>query len=220
MTNVVNSKADVQRRRIGRIAAEIFSSRGYRATSMNEVAARAGLAKPTLYHYFRSKEELLVRIYEEVLDESLAGVQATAASCTTPIEGLRALIVERVIYTCTNKELLKVCFEEEEELSEALVANLLVRRRAFEAVFRNLLESHLQASSEDIGVPATIFVNTCLGAINWIYKWYRPEGPNTPEELGQAIATVLLGALESKTPATAEGATSRTYPVEAASDTY
>lgn len=200
MASDLNSKADAQRRRIGRVAAEIFSSRGYRATSMNEVAARAGLAKPTLYHYFRSKEELLVRIYEEVLDESLAGVQAIADSCTTPLEGLRALIVERVVYTCINKELLKVCFEEEEELSETLVANLLARRRAFEAVFRGLLESHLQASEEEMGVPATIFVNTCLGAINWIYKWYRPEGPNSPEELGQGIATVLLGALEAKTP--------------------
>lgn len=41
---------------------------------MNEIAAAMGLSKPTLHHYFRSKEELLVRLYSDVLDESLVVV--------------------------------------------------------------------------------------------------------------------------------------------------
>ena len=62
------------------ISTEIFSRQGFRATSMNEIAAAVGLSKPTLYHYFRSKEELLVRIYSEVLDESLGGAREIVAA--------------------------------------------------------------------------------------------------------------------------------------------
>ncbi len=45
--------------------------------------------------------------------------------------------------------------------------------------------------------PSAIFVNTLLGAANWTYKWYQPQGPLSPEELGAQIATVLLAGLRS-----------------------
>src|SRR5258707_15457615 len=100
MTDVVNrptpTRADAQRRRVLAIAAEIFSRRGFRATSMNEIGAAAGLSKPTLYHYFRSKEEILVLLYTEVLDESLEDAQATVATAVTPLAAIRELIAARV----------------------------------------------------------------------------------------------------------------------------
>src|SRR3954452_14977462 len=73
------TRADAQRARVLTVSAEIFSRQGFRATSMNEIAAAVGLSKPTLYHYFRSKEELLVRIYSEVLDESLEDARRVVA---------------------------------------------------------------------------------------------------------------------------------------------
>ena len=104
-----SSRADEQRRRVLALAAEIFSRRGFRATSMNEIAAAVGLSKPTLYHYFRSKEELLVRIYSDVLDESLTSARRTVAAAPGPLEAIRDLIASRVAYTCRNQALLKVC---------------------------------------------------------------------------------------------------------------
>ena len=53
---------DDQREMILRHAAELFARRGYPATSMNEVAEACGLSKPTIYHYFRDKYNLLVHI--------------------------------------------------------------------------------------------------------------------------------------------------------------
>jgi hypothetical protein len=46
------------------------------------------------------------------------------------------------------------------------------------------------------GVAPRVYVNSCLGAVNWTYKWYRPTGPATPIELGAQIATSLTAALE------------------------
>lgn len=190
------SRADAQRARVLRASVEIFSRRGYRATSMNEIAAGVGLSKPTLYHYFRNKEELLVRIYSEVLDESLRAGRETVAAAPTPLDALRDLLVSRVVYTCENRELLKICFEEEDELRPDLAEELLRRRRAFEDLVTAQVRAHLAAHPEvELGMSPTVFSNLCLGAVNWTYKWFRPDGPRTPYQLGAEIAGALLAAI-------------------------
>jgi AcrR family transcriptional regulator len=196
MTDTTVSRADLQRTRITSISAEIFSRRGFRATSMNEIAAAAGLSKPTLYHYFRNKEELLVRIYSDVLDESLEMGERTVATAPTPLDAIRGLVASRVVYTCENKALLTVCFEEEHELSPDLAEELLRRRHAFERLFAGALERHL-AANPALRLPMTpkVYVNMCLGAVNWCYKWYRPSGPSTPAQLGRQLSETLTAAL-------------------------
>ena len=196
-TDVHTSRADRQRLRVLATAADIFSRRGFRATSMNEIAAAVGLSKPTLYHYFRSKEELLVRLYSDVLDESLAMALEIVDSEPTPLEAVRELLRSRVVYTCRRQGLLKVCFEEEHELPADLAEQLLRRRRAFEDLIGAALDAHLRAHpSLELGMPPKVWVNMCLGAANWTYKWFRESGGCTPEELGDRIAASLTAGID------------------------
>ena len=191
------TRADAQRARVLSMSAEIFSRQGFRATSMNEIAAAVGLSKPTLYHYFRSKEELLVRIYTGVLDESVEEARRIVASAATPLAGIRELITQRVAYTCAKQQILKVCFEEEHELPADLADELLARRKQFEDLFTEAVEAHRAAHPETlVDVAPRVYVNACLGAINWCYKWYRPAGSSTPEDLGRQIAATLTAPLE------------------------
>ncbi|GAA1836254.1 TetR/AcrR family transcriptional regulator [Pseudonocardia ailaonensis] len=197
MTEATLSRADARRQRVLSTSAEIFSRRGFRATSMNEIAAAVGLSKPTLYHYFRSKEELLVRLYSDVLDESLVLGRATVAAADSPVAAIRDLIASRVAYTCRHQALLKVCFEEEHELPAELAAEVLARRRNFEDLFATALRQHLDAyPAVQLGMSPKVYVNMCLGAVNWSYKWYRPDGPLSPEELGGQIAASLTASIE------------------------
>ena len=189
------SRADEVRERILSAAVAIFSRRGYRATSMNEIAAGVGLSKPALYHYVRTKQDLLVQIYEEVLDESLRGARAIVAAAPSPLAAVRELLVERVVYTCEHKKLLKICFEEESELPEDLAAPILQRRRAFEDVVLGAVERHLAETGRSLPMAPKAYVNTCLGAANWVYKWFDPAGPRSPRELGEEVAAVLLPVL-------------------------
>jgi TetR/AcrR family transcriptional regulator, cholesterol catabolism regulator len=191
----VGSRADERRREILAAAVEVFSRRGYRAASMNDIAERVELSKPALYHYVRTKQALLVQVYEEVLDESLAGARGIVAAAPSPLEAVRGLIVERVAYTCEHQDLLKICFEEESELPPELAKPILDRRRAYEAVVLEAVRAHLAESGRALPMAPKAFVNTCLGAANWVYKWYDPAGPLTPRELGEQVAAVLLPAL-------------------------
>ncbi|GAY17599.1 MULTISPECIES: TetR/AcrR family transcriptional regulator [Mycobacteriaceae] len=190
-------KADAQRQRVLSESMEIFSRRGFRATSMNEIAAAVGLSKPTLYHYFRSKEELLVRLYLNMLDESLEMGRKTVAEADSPLAAIRSLIASRVAYTCRNQALLTVCFEEEQELPVELLTEVLQRRRTFEELFLAALREHLaRHPGKLVGMTPTVYVNMCLGAANWCYKWFRADGAASPEELGEQIARSLTTPLD------------------------
>jgi AcrR family transcriptional regulator len=198
MTATATARADAQRARIVDVAIDMFSKQGFRATSMNEIAAAVGLSKPTLYHYFASKERLLVAIYTAVLDESLDDARRVLDGAPDPLSAISDLIAARVVYTCRNSALLKVCFEEEHELPADLQPALLSRRKIFEDLFLHTLQAHLADHPDALGtVNPKVWVNAGLGAVNWCYKWYRPSGPATPEQLGEQIAAALTAGLRA-----------------------
>jgi AcrR family transcriptional regulator len=190
------SRADEQRRRILAAAVTVFSRRGYRAASMNDVAAQVGLSKPALYHYVRNKQDLLVAVYEEVLDESLANGRAIVATAPSTREAVRRLIVDRAAYTCEHRDLLTICFEEESELPPELAEPILGRRRTYERLLRAAVEDHLRATGRTLPMAVGTYVNACLGAANWTYKWFDPAGPRTARELGEDVAAVLMPVLD------------------------
>lgn len=189
------TRADAQRQRVLSVSAEIFSKRGYRATSMNDIAAKVGLSKPTLYHYFRSKEDILVRLYEDLLAESVAGARAIVAAARGPLEALRGVISWRVRHTCEKQALHKIFFEEEDEIPAGLLHTVLEQRREFENICKGAVAAHLAATGLTLPTTPTVYVNTCLGAANWVYKWFDPAGGEDPQALGEHMATLLLQPL-------------------------
>ena len=74
-------KADQRRSALLDSAGRLFVQKGFEATTMDEIAADAGFAKGTLYHYFPNKAELLVSLREE-FDKGIAGrIQAGVDKC-------------------------------------------------------------------------------------------------------------------------------------------
>ena len=88
-------------------AVAVFAERGYRATSMRELAQAVGLSKSALYHYVRSKEELLVALYEDVLAQRLEEQSAVRSSGLPADEALRRILVDRFVHACANRQLLR-----------------------------------------------------------------------------------------------------------------
>ncbi len=188
-------RKEARRREVLAAAVAVFSERGYRASAMSDVAAAVGMGKASLYHYVGSKEEILVELYEEVLRENVIAARRIADSDRSALEALRELLADRVAYTCRNRDLLRVFFEEEAELPPRHQARLLASRREYEQTLQDLLARGVEAGELTLPTTPTIFANTALGAANWTYKWFRPDGPLTPEQLGAQIADILLAGL-------------------------
>jgi AcrR family transcriptional regulator len=193
MTTAIQQRQDVRRRELLQAAAALYAEQGYRATSMNDLAAHVGLSKPALYHYVRSKEDLLVELYEEVLRANTDSVSVIEAGSRRAIDALREVVVQRIVYTCEHQALLRVFFEEEAGLPRSALEEVLRARRHYEDV---VIAIALRAADQDaleIGTTPRIYVNALLGAANWVYKWYDPAGRLGPRALGEEVAAALLG---------------------------
>ncbi|HET7443156.1 MAG TPA: TetR/AcrR family transcriptional regulator [Solirubrobacterales bacterium] len=188
-------RQEARRREVMAAAVAVFSEQGYRATSMSDIAAKLGMGKASLYHYVGSKEEILVELYEEVLRENVIAARQIASAESTALDALAGLIADRVAYTCRNQELLRVFFEEEAELPARQQSRLVAVRHEYEQTLLDMVARGEAAGEFTLTTTPQIFVNTVLGAANWTYKWYQPQGPLTPEELGAQMAAILLASL-------------------------
>jgi len=188
-------RQQARRREVLDAAVEVFSDRGYRAASMSDIAAELGMGKASLYHYVGSKEEVLIELYEDVLRENVIAARRIAESERTALDALAELVADRVAYTCRNRALLRVFFEEEAELPARQQSRLIAVRHEYEQTLLDVVARGEAAGEFSLATTPRIFVNTILGAANWTYKWFQPQGPLTPEELGAQIAAVLLTGL-------------------------
>jgi AcrR family transcriptional regulator len=190
-------RQEARRREVMAAATAVFSERGYRAASMNDIAAKMGMGKASLYHYVAGKEDVLIELYEDVLRENVIAAHRIAGSERTALDALAELITDRVAYTCRNRELLRIFFEEEAELPARQQSRLISVRHEYEQTLLEMVARGESGGEFTLTTTPRIFVNTVLGAANWVYKWYQPEGPLSPEELGAQIARVLLAGLHN-----------------------
>src|SRR5262245_39336465 len=94
MTTVSATKSELNpvARHIARAAARLFAERGYEATSVREIVEAAGVAKPTLYYYFRSKEGLAQALLTVPLSNLVSVLRGIVATVNDPIACLERVI--------------------------------------------------------------------------------------------------------------------------------
>src|SRR6185503_1599972 len=93
--------ATAKRNQVVRQAAALFDDAGYHNTGVADIAAAAGISKPTLYHYFASKDEILFWIHEEYMDELIARQERRAHISISPSTCLLELMSDMLQMTET-----------------------------------------------------------------------------------------------------------------------
>lgn len=185
-------KRERRRQEIIHAALDAVRERGYHATTLDDIAARLGVRKTALYHYFPDKDAILLECHRRSLAE-LDRIVDRAATVEGVDERLRFLVREHVRIMTDTLEGSPLAFEVSALPAEAR-AEVIVGRDRFEAVLRSVVA---QGIAGDVFRPVDpkIAVFAMLGAINWIARWYRPEGELHAPELGDAFADYLIGGL-------------------------
>jgi AcrR family transcriptional regulator len=176
-------------------AAELFAARGYRATSLAELAEAAGIAKPTIFHHFRSKQDILSALYARTMDLALTRMQSVArADDDDPALTLRRMVREHALLILDNRDVFKILFDEESELSQPQLAAIKERQRQYIKLVAHQLE-RLRAQGR-LRTPAPqIAVQGVIGMASWVYRWYEPERARSPEEIADILADLALDGL-------------------------
>ena len=176
-------------------AVAAFIEHGYDATSMGLLSTRLGLSKAAIYHHFPAKVELL----RAALDEALGGLedllrQDGALTGTAErrlgfvMSGAVHVLIARLPYVTL---LLRVRGNSEVE------RDALARRRAFDRAVTALVVEARNAGSVRADIDPSVVTRLIFGMVNSIVEWYRPEGPESADQLASDVLAVALEGLSA-----------------------
>jgi TetR/AcrR family transcriptional regulator len=185
----VLAKRRRRRAEILHAALRAFRERGYHATTLGDIAHRLGVRKTALYHYFPDKQTILHECHREASAE-LARIVREAKALDTAREQLMHIIREHVRVMTETLEGSPLAFEVT-AFSPERQRELMAARDAYEQAVRRIIERGVR-QREFRKVDAKVAVFAILGAINWIARWYRPEGALHASELGEQYAELLV----------------------------
>jgi len=185
------------RSRVVREAAALFDRAGYHQTSMEDIAAAAGIRKPTLYHYFRGKHELLLEIHDAIMSELVSRLDAREKTCPSATEMIRGIVRDCLEVLEALPHYPRVFFEHYREVPEPRQSEMRKERDDYTARVQAAIANGV-ASGELREVDPTLAVFALFGATNWSYTWYRPDGENSGEQIADFIASVVIDGLVAK----------------------
>lgn len=171
-------------------AAALFRDKGYERTTVRDLAAAVGIQSGSLFHHFRTKEEILKAVMVETIRLNTALMQAAVDSADTNHEKLRALIrAELESINGQTGEAMAVLVFEWRSLSEAGRAEVLELRDIYEALWLEVLGA---LRDEEI-VRADPFVvrRMLTGALSWTVTWYRQDGGLSLDDLTSQVMVMM-----------------------------
>jgi AcrR family transcriptional regulator len=182
----LRARYDRRREEIVSAAARILARRGYDQTSVPDLAEAIGVSTGSLYHYFASKEELLVAICDQLLEPLL---ETALARGRGDLRGLIRLWVEHVV---EHRDHMLV-FQQERHVIERGERWRAVRasRKRFERLVGEELAAAERAGALRHG-DRRLALLALLGMVNHTAQWYRPRGPLTVREIADGYADLLL----------------------------
>jgi AcrR family transcriptional regulator len=186
--------ADVRRRRILDAAASLLIKRGLAETTMEAVAEAAGIAKGTVYLYFRSRSELLAglrRRYAETLARRATSIlPSEASSAASLVAAYERLVSDLTAFLLANRLLHHVLFQEagvsEEETLQPL--RNLIRNSLQRAMDDNLIEAM------DADILMRFLLDGLHGALMPLFHDRSANRPHTISAVRKVIRRVLVAA--------------------------
>lgn len=186
--------AKVTREEIIEAAVRLFNENGYHATSMRDIARTVDIKKPSLYHHFDSKEDILLAILKTGMDHLIAEIEEIAESDRGCEDKLRAAIHSHATLIASNPEGAAVFLREDRGLGDEYLDSYVDRRDHFEALFRQIVQECIDAGvfrATDVAIA----VHGLLGMVNWMTRWYRPEGRLSASNIADIFADLFLDGL-------------------------
>jgi AcrR family transcriptional regulator len=172
----------------------MFSQKGYAATTLDDIARKAGIHAPNLYYYFENKDaivEALLKFRTEQL-QAAANEVLEELRGASPLEQLKGL-VRRFIADMTHRTEFGRAFEKiYDQVSPELRKRSLAAPRAFARVWERLIGEAIAAGELRSDVSPRLFRLALIGSMRWMNDWYKPGGPNTPEEIADEFITIFL----------------------------
>jgi AcrR family transcriptional regulator len=189
---------EAKRQAVLSAAAELFNEHGFHATSLDDIAERLHVSKPTLYYYVKNKDEILLQCVRQGLHMTLDGIERSRSAGGDAVDQLRACmeVYVQIVTQPFGMCLIRVGDEQVPPESRKELRRL---KSAIDMEFRRLV---IQGVEEGNIAPCdpkmTAFA--IAGALSWIARWYQPGGEYSPQQVAQQFIGNLMNGVLKRTP--------------------
>jgi AcrR family transcriptional regulator len=185
---------DSARGKLLQMAAHLFRNKGYERTTVRDLASAVGIQSGSIFHHFKSKDEILRSVMEETIRYNTALMRAALTQSTSVRERVLALIrCELQSIMGGSGEAMAVLVYEWRSLSEDGQAQVLALRDIYEQIWLQVL-----GEAKDAGlIRGDLFITRrfLTGALSWTTTWFRPDGSMNLDQLAdEALILVLTQA--------------------------
>jgi AcrR family transcriptional regulator len=174
---------------------QLFESKGFSETSIQDIVSALGATKGTFYYYFTSKEQLLMDIHSNYINELLEKQRKIMNSSgdykTKVIDVIRLLITEIE----PNGRKASIFYRELINLNEENQQVIKEKRKEFRFNLQELIEKGMDNGEFRRDLRADMVCFAILGMCNWSYNWFDPAGTVSDQKLTEIYAKTLLDGI-------------------------
>ena len=180
-------------------AAKVFRTKGYHAATVRDIADEVGLLKGSLYHHFDSKEELLYLVVKEPIAQMYRTMAEIAAADGRAADKLRQAISAHLEAFDRHYPHLFVYLRERESVKRRFREMIGFSPKDYERCWQQILREGVENGEFRTDLDIQVASYGLLGMLNWLYKWYDPQGRLSVQEVaGQFTSFALAGLAPDK----------------------
>jgi TetR/AcrR family transcriptional regulator, cholesterol catabolism regulator len=179
-------------------ATALFDERGYHATSVESIVSAAGVTKGAFYHHFRGKEDVLLQIQDEYIENRLRNCQQIMATVDGAEQRLRALIYEALVGIEKYRAQVAIFNAERRFLTGPDFAPIKAKRDKVNACYEAVIQQGIDEGVFSSELNPRIVSFSILGMAAWALSWFRPGGKLSVRDVADQMSLLVLnGALQT-----------------------
>jgi AcrR family transcriptional regulator len=177
-------------------AASLFKKKGYRATTLEDIAAAVGMLKGSLYYYIRSKEELLYLVVRDPIRQAYNKLEEIVHSDLPATDKITQAIANHIAVFHQHYPHIAVYLHDFHNMMQKLQDNTIEAPKEYQRLWAQLLQQGVDSGDLRSDLDVTVAGYAILGMCNWMYRWYTPEGHMSAEAIADVFTKLVLEGLQ------------------------
>ncbi|MCL4232202.1 MAG: TetR/AcrR family transcriptional regulator [Dehalococcoidia bacterium] len=187
-------KRIARRQQILLALAEVLAVKGYEDATLDDVAARMNCSKAVIYYQFKSKADVFVALVEQVNRDAIARLREIASTDASPEAQLRAAIDSLVRFGWQPLDYASIRVRRPSSLPREARIYLRALDREYEDIFTDIVRRGMDTGAVARRNPRFVAL-TLINAVLSVFRWARPGGALSPDDLQREIPAMLLNGV-------------------------
>jgi TetR/AcrR family transcriptional regulator, cholesterol catabolism regulator len=178
-------------------AKRLFSIKGYKSTTLEDLTSSFGVSRPSIYYYYKSKMEILIELHSKGFKETLDNIDRMLSGDLPTKEKFRKLLEAHTRKLANDTELTKMFYHEEREMPVKVQKEIEKLRREYMGRIIELYKTGVsEGAFKNINPRMAVYI--MFGACDWIAMWYSSNKEIKPDTLVSDLMEILTDGYEVK----------------------